>query len=315
MQHHPHKRKHTLWRNTFIMNDAIIHEILRKAGIPDGRIKPLGGGKYNESHLVETGRDHFVLRIAPPDDVPQLFYEKRMMRSEPAVHQLMRNHTRVPVPEVVFHDFSQEILDRDYILLSFMEGEPGSFDDAELGRYTREMHEQIGSEFGYPDRIAPTGNSWPDIFNEYTRLIFEDCCSCGILSRQEKEYFLQIYDIHFQTIHDCRPRFLHLDLWFQNILTKNGKITAILDFDRGLYGDPELEFAVLDTYGYSTPDFFKGYGKPRPDDKNSRIRQKLYMAYELIKYAFIRYARNGNYETGRMHVRQCREILDIRLSA
>jgi len=292
------------------MNDAIIHQILRKAGIPDGRIKPLAGGKYNESHLIETGRDRFVLRIAPPDDAPQLFYEKRMMRSEPAVHQLMRKYTRVPVPEVIFYDFSRDILDRDYILLAFMQGDPGSFDLAELGRYTREMHDQIGSEYGYPDRDAPTGRSWPKIFNEYVRLIFEDCFSCGIINQQEKMHFLQTYDRFFHVIHECTPRFLHLDLWSRNILTQNGKISAILDFDRGLYGDPELEFAVLDTYGYSTSDFFDGYGKPRPDDRDARIRQELYLVYELIKYAFIRYARNGSYETGRMHVRQCRDILE-----
>jgi len=38
---------------------------------------------------------------------------------------------------------------------------------------------------------------------------------------------------------------------------------------RGLYCDPEFEFAVLDTYGYSSLEFFKGYGKPRPVDSKA----------------------------------------------
>ena len=297
------------------MNSEIILDILQKAGMPNGRIKPLAGGKYNESHLIETDRERFVLRIAPPDHVPQLFYEKRMMRSEPAVHQLVQNHTQVPVPGVVFHDFSRNIVDRDYIILEFREGEPGRFDLVELGRYAREMHDLVGSQFGYPDRVAPTGSAWPKIFHEYVRLIFDDCRSCGIISQPEKKHFLQTFDRYFHAIHECKPRFLHLDLCSQNILTKNGKITAILDFDRGLYGDPELEFAVLDTYGYSTPGFFDGYGKPRPAGKDARIRQKLYLVYELIKYAFIRYARNGSYTIGRMHVEQCMDILDHQLPA
>jgi fructosamine-3-kinase len=99
-------------------------------------------------------------------------------------------------------------------------------------------------------------------------------------------------------------------LWSQNILTVNGRITAILDFDRGLYGDPELEFAVLDTYGHSTPEFFEGYGKPRSVSSKAQIRRKLYIVYELIKYAFIRTARGKSIPTGRRHVEQCKRILE-----
>jgi fructosamine-3-kinase len=89
----------------------------------------------------------------------------------------------------------------------------------------------------------------------------------------------------------------------------NGRITAILDFDRGLYGDPELEFAVLDTYGYSSDEFFEGYGKPRTAGSKAQIRQRLYVVYELIKYAFIRTARGRSFSTGRSHVAQCKRIL------
>ncbi|MHC4394956.1 MAG: fructosamine kinase family protein [Planctomycetota bacterium] len=105
------------------------------------------------------------------------------------------------------------------------------------------------------------------------------------------------------------PCLIHLDLWTQNILTVNGRITAILDFDRGLYGDPELEFAVLDTYGYSSDEFFEGYGKPRTAGSKAQIRQRLYVVYELIKYAFIRTARGRSFSTGRSHVAQCKRIL------
>jgi fructosamine-3-kinase len=128
--------------------------------------------------------------------------------------------------------------------------------------------------------------------------------SCGVIDESEHDYFLSIYEKQGGVIDSIRPSLLHLDLWSQNILTDNGRITAILDFDRGLYGDPELEFAVLDTYGYGTPGFFEGYGKPRPADSKAQIRQRLYIVYELIKYAFIRVARGGSMPTGRNHVMQ-----------
>ncbi len=149
---------------TMVINDnngANLDAILEEAGFPGARARSFGGGMYNEAYLIEDGERRFVLRIAPPDHVPQLFYEKCMMRLEPAIHRMIREQTGIHVPDVVYHNFSRKIIDRDYIILEFVEGEPGPFDHAELGRYTREMHEIQGTEFGYPDRDAKTGNSWP----------------------------------------------------------------------------------------------------------------------------------------------------------
>jgi fructosamine-3-kinase len=286
-----------------------IDRILDKAGFNGCTVSSIGAGHYNDSYFVEAENGKFVLRIAPPDDVPKLFYEIDMMKSEVNLHRLVRQCTDVPAPEIVYHDFSREIVGRDYLIMEYLEGNSGFFDDKELGGYVRQIH-AIGSEIlGYPERSAPTGKSWPDIFHTYVKLILRDCLSCGVIDESEHDDFLLIYDKQSGVIGDVKPSLLHLDLWSQNILTVNGRITAILDFDRGLYGDPELEFAVLDTYGYSTSEFFEGYGKPRPDDSKAQVRQRLYIVYELIKYAFIRVARGKSMPTGRSHVIQCKRLL------
>ncbi|OUL36382.1 hypothetical protein BV372_08175 [Nostoc sp. T09] len=57
---------------------------------------------------------------------------------------------------------------------------------------------------------------------------------------------------------------LHMDVWFQNILVDSaGNVTGLVDFDRALWGDPEIEFAVLDYCGISEPAFWRGYGRER----------------------------------------------------
>ncbi|NOZ64627.1 MAG: hypothetical protein GXO71_06850 [Caldiserica bacterium] len=76
-----------------------------------------------------------------------------------------------------------------------------------------------------------------------------------------------------------------------------------------MYGDVELEFAVLDTYASATPEFFAGYGHPRPQTHKAQVRRTLYLVYELIKYAFIRLARNNNPRVARGHVDQCLSLL------
>jgi len=287
-----------------------IDKMLGQAGFAGCSVSTIGAGHYNDSYYINSEKGRFVLRIAPLDSVPKLFYEVDMMKSEVTIHQLVKEHTDIPAAEIIYHDFSRQIIDRDYLIMEYIEGEPGWFDEQALGRYVKQLHSIKGDCFGYPERAAPTGENWPDIFHTYVRLIFDDCLSCGVIDKSEYEHFLSIYEQHKDVVADVEPYLLHLDLWHQNILTVGRKITAILDFDRGLFGDPELEFAVLDTYGYSSPEFFEGYGRPRPSDTNARIRQRLYIVYELIKYAFIRLARGGSMTVGRSHVTQCQRILD-----
>jgi fructosamine-3-kinase len=292
-----------------MVGEARIDEILKKAGFGKCRVGVVGSGHYNDSYYIDAEQGRLVLRIAPPDSVPKLFYEIDMMKSEVAIHQLVREQTNLPVAQIVYHDFSREVVDRDYLIMEYLEGSPGYFDERELGKYVRQLHTIKTDQCGYPKRKAPTGESWHDIFETYVELIFKDCLSCGIIDRDEYDYFLSIYKKHSAVVEEVPASLLHLDLWSQNILTVEGQITGILDFDRGLYGDPELEFAVLDTYGYSSNEFFAGYGKPRLADANAQIRQRLYIVYELIKYAFIRSARNKRRSVGRSHVAQCKRIL------
>ncbi len=293
-----------------MLSNQKINQVLRKAGFSDCTVSSIGAGHYNDSYYIDSDKDKFVLRIAPPDNTPKLFYEIDMMKSEVNIHRLVREQTDVPIPKIVYHDFSRDVIDRDYLIMEYLEGNSGFFDEKELGRYVRQIHAIKSDKYGYSERAAPTGESWPDIFHTYIELIFNDCLSCGVIDNSEYEHFISIYDKHRDIITDVSPSLLHLDLWTQNILTVNGRITAILDFDRGLYGDPELEFAVLDTYGYSSPEFFAGYGKPRPGDSKAQIRRRLYIVYELIKYAFIRFARGKSMSTGRSHVAHCKRILE-----
>jgi aminoglycoside phosphotransferase (APT) family kinase protein len=94
----------------------------RLPSVSDVRLEPIATGKHNASYWVQADERRYVLRVAPPDDAGLLFYERRMMRQEPALHALIRARTRVPVAEVVAHDFTRTRLDRDYLLLEALAG-------------------------------------------------------------------------------------------------------------------------------------------------------------------------------------------------
>ena len=71
---------------------------------------------------------------------------------------------------------------------------------------------------------------------------------------------------------------LHMDVWAQNILVDDGgRLTGLVDWDRALWGDPEIEFAVLDYCGISTPAFWQGYGRERDLSEPAQVRRVFYL--------------------------------------
>ena len=103
-------------------------------GGPAPVITPIGRGDFNSAYWVDGPAGRSVLRIAPPATMPQIWYERDMMRGEPATHELVATRTSLPIARVLHIDFSHTRIDRDYLLLEALPGEvleePGTSTDA-----------------------------------------------------------------------------------------------------------------------------------------------------------------------------------------
>jgi fructosamine-3-kinase len=269
------------------------------------RFTPIRTGKHNASFWVDSNQGRFVLRVAPPDDTGFLFYERRMMRQEPALHALIRTHTTIPVAEIVAYNFSRTRIDRDYMLLRVLPGVPLSdivhlpsagVDHAlrQVGAHLRQLHALtattcLGVEvYGYLGDHHPMEpqSSWAAAFRVMWHKLLDDVVACGAYTRTEAQLLrdlLEQHQEHFQR--PVRPCLLHMDVWSQNILVDaGGAVTGLVDFDRALWGDVEIEFAVLDYCGISEPAFWEGYGSQRDVSLSAQIRRLFYLLYELQKY-------------------------------
>jgi aminoglycoside phosphotransferase (APT) family kinase protein len=291
--------------------------------------EPIRTGKHNTSYYVGGASDELVLRISPSDDADFLFYERRMMAQEPQLHTLLSAETSVPVAEVLAYDDSRTLLERDYLVMTRLPGRPltevrlteeqmeGVLE--QVGAYLAQMHALVADRYGYlgahqPMQPQPT---WVQAFGVMWNKLLDDVLACGGYTPDEANAFrhlLDLYQPHFD-----RPvpaSLLHMDVWSQNILVNDaGRVTGLVDLDRALWGDPEIEFAVLDYCGISEPAFWRGYGRPRDTSFSGQVRARFYLLYEIQKYIVIRIWRQDDPDEALAYKRQALALAQPLLQA
>jgi len=278
-------------------------------------------GKFNASFFVHTDGAEFVLRIAPPNNAVFVFYERGMMRQEPGIHRRLLEKTSVPAARILGYDDSHEIVDRDYLLMERLPGQalcdtPGADADAvlrEVGRCLAQVHGLTADAYGYlgehkPMQPQPT---WADAFQFMWRKLIEDVLVSGHYDREEADALLRLLDRHLPLFDRPVPAsLLHMDIWSQNILVSTaGELTGLVDWDRALWGDPEIEFAVLDYCGISEPAFWEGYGGRRDTSREAQIRNRFYLLYEIQKYIVIEQGRKHNPHAARQYKHQVMQMV------
>lgn len=308
---------------TWVMERETLQACVRQhiRGADEVRLTPIPTGKFNTSYFVRASGQEFVLRIAPPRDSVFLFYERDMMRQEPGIHARLLRETSVPVARILAYDDSHSLLPRDYLLMERLPGQ--ALSDAGAGNLERvlqrvgaclaEAHGLHRDRYGYLGEHRPMApqNSWADAFLVMWRKLLDDIVATGHYTPEERDRLSALLERHLPLFDRVVPAsLLHMDVWSQNILVDNaGELTGLVDWDRALWGDPEIEFAVLDYCGISQPAFWEGYGGVRDESPGARIRNVFYLLYELQKYIVIRQGRSHDPASARDYKRQAMAII------
>ena len=299
--------------------ESLIHHHL---GDPDGDIsfRRIVTGKFNISYFVNAGNQQLVLRIAPDQNEVFVFYERDMMRQEPDIHQLVLSQTTVPAPRILVYDDLHTLIDRDFIIMERLPGLPLTEAHSvsqnlvfrQVGEYLAQVHSLTADRYGYLGAHLPmeSQSTWLEAFEIMWNKMIDDIVMVGYYNEEESDMMRALLDQYIAMFDRPVPAsLLHMDIWHQNILVdRKGNVTGLLDWDRALWGDPEIEFAVLDYCGISEPAFWEGYGQERDLSDPARIRQVFYLLYELQKYIVIRHGRGRDPVAARRCKRQVMEV-------
>ncbi len=284
------------------------------SGIQIKSIQALSGGTFNTSYLITLmDQLNVVLRVAPPYTADAYWEEAFLMRREHAMQPFFAPIASL-MPRTLLVDFTHQLIDRDYMFQSFIEGERWDLIVDELlptennilwdqfGEITKLVHQVQGETFGLP---LPGFQ-----FTSWSQVIV-DRLERTLQAAQEQQleipnlaFILEIIRSHPQRLDEIQtPRLLHGDLWLFNILVKRNEnkpaIVGILDADRSWWGDPMADWTMFilkhteEEQGHS--HFWKAYGH-KEDTQSFRFRTTVYDAMHAGT-AFIWAVQHQDHET------------------
>ncbi|MFC3746515.1 phosphotransferase family protein [Paenibacillus sp. GCM10012306] len=251
----------------------------------------LTAGMFNTGYDLELndGRS-VILKVAPAAEVETLSCEKDIMRTEVEALRLIRATGLVPVPEVFSYDLSLKLIPYPYFFMEKIEGQPYNeikegltpqereAIESQIGRYNRCINEVTGEHFGYfhQEKSSLTA-TWRATFEMMMDNLLQDSERLGVQLPVSYAEIRERINTQLPTLDEVtQPRLVHWDLWNGNVFVKDGSITAIIDWERALWGDELMEYYFRRQEG--SPAFYQGYGMTT-DSPNQRIRKKLYDLY------------------------------------
>jgi aminoglycoside phosphotransferase (APT) family kinase protein len=244
-------------------------------------VQELGGGTFNSAYLITfADQRKVILRVAPRATADTAWEDVLLMQREHAMQPYFAP-IAARMPRTLLVDFTQQLIDRDYMFQTFIEGErwddawdeltpeENNFLWAQFGNIIRQIHEVRGEYFGLPrpgfqferwsqtviDRMERTLHAAENIQLDVTHITQS----------------LEMIRTHPEQLDEIEiPRLLHGDLWLFNLLIERRvnepAIVGVLDADRAWWGDPMADWTMF-ILAHAEPDeghahFWQAYGKP-----------------------------------------------------
>jgi aminoglycoside phosphotransferase (APT) family kinase protein len=271
-------------------------------------VQELDGGEYNNTYLVTfAGNQQVILRVSPAPTGPFTGRGIGLMRNEHYFQPFLAPVATL-MPKTLMLDFTHQLINRDYMFQTFMDGERW-LDVAEeltqkenitlwqqLGRIAKSIHSIQGEVFGSP-ALGTVSTQWSmQVLSRLASIVEQlEATKLDTTDIHTVQHMAQKHSALLDEIQ--QPRLLHGDLWTFNILIKrdqeNPRITAVLDSDSCSWGDPMADWTMFllhikMTGGMARNDieeahaFWQAYGQPERS-KGMLFREQIYHAMHFAQ--------------------------------
>lgn len=242
---------------------------------------PLDGGEIGAVYRVDLPDRPAVAKTGPTD----LTVEARMLDH-------LAERSPLPVPAVLRAD-------PDLLLLEHLPGDTGLNAGAErhLADLLADTHAVAPARgaFGFPFETLcgelaqpnPWTDSWAAFYREHRVLHAADAArEAGRLPPALDDRVRALAGRFEDLLREpAAPALLHGDLWTENVLRADGRVTGVLD-PACYYGHPEVELAYARWTGTVGDPFLERYRERAGIQDRFREREPLYRLYPLLVHAW-----------------------------
>ncbi|MBL7497276.1 aminoglycoside phosphotransferase family protein [Frankia sp. CNm7] len=266
------------------------------SGVRVAAAEELGAGLYNTTYRVAVaGRDRPVILRVAPERGRQFASEWQLMRNEYASLPYLAVIAPL-LPQVIAADWSQELVGRDWMVQTLLDGVPapnrlGDYPRAlwpvffrDLGAITRRVHGVRGPRFG--PVVGPGYGSWGEAVIASLEAIAADLDGAGLDAADLREVIAVAAERRAVLDEVTEPRLLAGDLWTVNVLlhatAPEPTITGVFDLDRTWFGDSAADWTIRMALAKQDERtaFWDSYG-PRDASSAAQLRQQIYEARHL----------------------------------
>ena len=290
-------------------------------------IRELGGGTFNATYFITfADQTKVILRVSPTNAEDTYWDEAFLMRREHAMQPFFAPVVAL-MPKTLLVDFTHQLIERDYMFQTFIEGE--RWDDV-MGEMTSDENNMLWEQFGnilkqiHNVHGESYGSPHPGFeFARWSQTVI-DRLERTLLSAKDNQldipYLASILDLiraNPNQLDEIQvPCLLHGDLWSFNILiSRENKpsIVGVLDADRSWWGDPMADWTMFilahaeKEEGHS--HFWSAYGQPE-NTQSARFRASVYDAMHAGT-AYIWAVKHQDEETVTKAKGTLSEVMDI----
>lgn len=277
-----------------------IEAICRRVFGADARVvsaTELGAGMYNSTYRVGlAGQERPVILRVAPESARQFRSERDLMRNEYASLPWLASLAPM-MPRVIAADWSHDLIGRDYMVQSLLDGVPaperlGDYPRStwpgffrQMGVIAREVHAVRGPHFG--PVAGPAYQSWSRAVAASLEDIAVDVDSVG-LDATDLRKIAAVAGHHHDALDEItEPRMLSGDLWTVNVMLADEAaeptIVGVFDMDRTWWGDPAADWTIRMASakpGTERDAFWESYGAP---DRSPAavLRSRIYAARHI----------------------------------
>lgn len=216
-------------------------------------------GRFNTIYQIENNNsDYRILRIAPSTSLEVYAHESCLLKRELSVYAFLPLITE-HVPKVIFADFTKKTINRDYIILSFIDGQIWESMQIKLSKQQNinlwiqliriiEMINKVeDKKYGFPSPLKRYV-SWKSALVNILGKMIQDLRKYSLEINGPEELLGLINRDNNYLFEISKAKLTHGDLWPKNVLIKKSasgvKIVGIIDWERAFWGDPRAEWIL-----------------------------------------------------------------------